>query len=328
MLAVTACLLALATTVSDAGATATAALTNPVAPHGQDPWVMLHGGVYYYCYSHRGAVWVNSDAKLDAALQRRGKVVWRPEPGKAWSQGLWAPELNHLNGGWYIYVTADDGRNENHRMWVLESPEPDGAFTLAGKASCPEDRWAIDGTVLDHGGKLYFIWSGWEGAENVAQNLYIALMESPTATTGPRVLISRPEHPWERVGRPVVNEGPTALKNAGKTLVIYSASGSWTDDYCMGMLTLTGSDPMDPNSWVKHPAPVFASANGVHGPGHASFVKSQDGLTDWIVYHAARRKGSGWDRDIRMQPFKWNKDGTPDFGQPLAPGVPIPLAAP
>ena len=52
-----------------------------------------------------------------------------------------------------------------------------------------------------------------------------------------------------------------------------------------------------------------------------SFVKSPDGKEDWIVYHAAKRKGGGWNRDMRTQRFDWKADNTPDFGQPVAPGV-------
>jgi len=42
---------------------------------------------------------------------------------------------------------------------------------------------------------------------------------------------------------------------------------------------------------------------------------------DWIVYHAAKRLGSGWDRNIRMQKFTWDSNGNPDFGTPIPSGV-------
>jgi GH43 family beta-xylosidase len=123
-------------------------------------------------------------------------------------------------------------------------------------------------------------------------------------------------------GRPLINEGPEILRNAkGKVFLVYSASGSWTDDYCLGQLALNGLDPMKPSSWAKKAKPVFARTSEVIGPGHCSFVKSPDGKEDWIVYHAARTKGGGWDRDVRAQAFGWTADGSPDFGTPVAPGV-------
>ena len=51
-----------------------------------------------------------------------------------------------------------------------------------------------------------------------------------------------------------------------------------------------------------------------------SFTTSPDGAEDWIVYHAKASETPGWDRVIHMQPFRWNPDGSPDFGTPAAPG--------
>lgn len=311
--------------VPHAASTGERTISNPVAPDGHDPWVTQFDGLYHYCYSHRGAIWVNSAAKIEKAVQFEGRQVWRPQRGMPYSRELWAPELHRLEGRWYIYVAADDGRNETHRMYVLEAEtdDPAGDYTIRGKISDPSDRWAIDGTVMQHAGQLYFIWSGWEGDTNVAQNLYVARMKDPLSIEGPRSLISRPEHDWEQIGKPLVNEGPQVLAHDGDVFVIYSASGSWTDNYCLGQLKLVGDDPLAPASWQKKNTPVFGSTATVFSPGHASFVRSPDGTEDWIIYHAAKRKGSGWDRNTRMQRFTWDIEGNPCFGYPVSEGVPL-----
>ena len=41
-------------------------------------------------------------------------------------------------------------------------------------------------------------------------------------------------------------------------------------------------------------------------PGHNSVVKSPDGKEDWIVYHAAKYSGAGWDRTLRLQKLEWD----------------------
>ncbi len=124
-------------------------------------------------------------------------------------------------------------------MYVLENSSPDplqGAWNFKGKLTTPEDRWAIDGSVFEHKGKLYFVWSGWERTENGRQDIYIARLKNPWTTTGPRVRISTPEFPWEKVGdipRPGpddqphvdVNEGPQALIRGQQVFIVYSASG-------------------------------------------------------------------------------------------------------
>ncbi len=227
-------------------------------------------------------------------------------------------------------MAASDGPNIRHRMFVLHADRPDGQFRMVGKLATPSDKWAIDGTVMEHDHQRYFIWSGWKGDVNDAQHLYIAEMESPTRLKGKRVCISSPELDWElRSGTPrkdgsrmpLINEGPQVLQQNGRTFIIYSASGSWTDHYCLGMLELVGSDPMETSSWKKHPEAVFASTSEVTAPGHASFTTSLDGNEDWIVYHAARHPGAKWKRQTHIQRFTWDENGYPVFGQPVSPSV-------
>ncbi|MDP8244642.1 MAG: glycoside hydrolase family 43 protein [Candidatus Hinthialibacter antarcticus] len=301
--------------------------TNPIAESGADPWVTQRDGSYFYCYSRRNRIWVSRAQHLEDIGNATPAAVWTPPENTAHSKELWAPELHYLRGKWYIYVAADDGDNFNHRMYVLEgaTQNPLDPFVFKGKVTDATDRWAIDATVLQMpGDQLYFIWSGWEGEVNVQQNLYIAPMSDPLTISGARVCISKPQLDWELHGKPLINEGPQILKNGDKVFIIYSASGSWTDDYCLGQLALVGDDPLDPQSWKKKPQPVFSRTEDVFGPGHASFVKSPNGNEDWIVYHSAKHSGAGWNRKVNIQPFTWNPDGSPNFGRPIAPGVSLP----
>jgi GH43 family beta-xylosidase len=305
---------------------------NPLLPDGADPWVYRHAdGRYYLTVSTGDNVTLIRSGTLTGLAAGERKVVWTPPKSGPVSKGLWAPELHFLRGKWYVYVAADDGENAHHRMYVLENPAADpfaGAFVLKGKLADPAtDRWAIDGTVLELGGRLYFIWSGWEGSEDVCQILYIAPMSDPWTLAGPRVEISRPTHPWETRGAPpAVNEGPEALVRGRTVFLVYSASGSWTDHYCLGLLTASAdADLLAPASWTKHAHPVFEGGNGVVAPGHCSFTTSPDGTEDWLLYHAAKFPGAGWDRSVRAQRFTWSADGAPRFGRPAPPNVPVPL---
>ena len=126
-----------------------------------------------------------------------------------------------------------------------------------------------------------------------------------------------------------VNEGPQVLRHGDKLVLIYSASGCWTDFYSLGMLTAAaGSDLLQPGSWTKSTTPVFQQdpAAKVYAPGHNSFFKSPDGTEDWLLYHANDEPGQGCGRfrSPRAQPFTWRADGTPDFGTPVAIGTAVP----
>ncbi len=352
-----------------------------VAP---DPWIAKKGKYYYFCYSGGDGVYVSAADGLDKTATNGNRVYTAPV-GTMYSLEYWAPELHYINGEWYIYVAADDGNNDNHRMYVLKgtSQDPTQPFTMVGKITDSTDKWAIDATILqaDDGG-LYFIWSGWPGDVNYVQNIYIAKMSSPTQIGSERVLLSTPSYPWEVIGMPNVNEGPAVLTHSGrwgkithngvtgwinldytevvngvtdrsnykanvqyrvtadalsimashsansglvgavlkgevvtataisKTYhIVYSASGSWTDDYCLGVLSCSDGNFLNASSWVKNPEPLLVKAEKAFGPGHCSFTKSYDDSEDWIVYHAKSASGTGWDdRSVRYQKISWNGD--------------------
>lgn len=300
---------------------------NPILPaESADPWAVLADGSYFYIYSAWDCIAIKRANTLGELYNSESKVVWKAPDNGEYSKEVWAPELHYLKGVWYIYFCADDGNNANHRMYVLEGgtnkDNPLAApFNFKGNIGDSSDKWAIDGTVLQKkDGSLYMVWSGWEGHRDGKQNLYIAAMSNPWTISGERILISEPSEPWERVAMPI-NEGPAVLMHEDKIFIVYSASGSWTEDYCLGMLTNTDGEVLNPASWKKSASPIFEKSveKKVYGVGHCSFIKSSDAKEDWIIYHGMERQDSGWKgRSARAQKFSWNKDGTPDFGVPVS----------
>jgi GH43 family beta-xylosidase len=305
--------------------------TNPVARDGADPWVVKHDGNYFYCYAAHGGVEVSGGtASLLDVFSENRTLAWKPEANAAWSKEIWAPELHFVDDAWWIYVAADDGENANHRMQVLTRREasPLGEFKRVGELKLPGDKWAIDATVMTIKGKLYCIWSGWPGGKNEVQNLYICAMRDPATPIGERVLISTPQLDWEKrgggPGLPLINEGPTGMTIDGKSFITYSASGSWSDHYCIGLLELIGSDPLKPESWKKHEQPILEKGNNVFGPGHASIVPSPDDSEWWLVFHAAKHAGAGWNRQVHAQKLEIDAaTKLPRQMTPIAPGTDV-----
>lgn len=314
-------------------------LINPLLPSGPDPWVTSRDGDFYFMVTTGGSLTIRKTRNMADLSSAKTKVVWRPPADGPYSHDIWAPELHFLNRKWYIYFAADAGANQTHRIWVLEgcSTDPLGcSWSLKAKAADPSDKWAIDATVLENGGHMYLLWSGWPGDRDGTQNIYIAALSDPWTVAGKRVQISTPSYKWEKVGdRPNqqpphvnVNEGPEALIRNGRIFVTYSASGCWTDSYALGMLSAkAGADLLNPKSWAKSSVSVFSGSPeaGVYAPGHNSFFQGADGK-DWLVYHAnpGPGRGCGDSRAPRAQPFAWKADGTPDFGTPVATGTMLP----
>jgi Predicted beta-xylosidase len=316
--------------------------TNPLLPSGADPFSFYKDGYYYYTHTTGRNITIWKTKTLTDLPSAERKVIFTPPPNTPYSKSIWAPEIQFIQGKWYAYFAADDGQNKNHRMYVLENSSSDpmqGEWILKGKVADPSDKWAIDGHVFEYRNQLYMLWSGWEGDENGQQDIYIAKMKNPWTIDGHRVRISSPQYDWERHGdlgpndqpRHVnVNEGPQSLIHDGKLFVVYSASGCWTDQYALGLLTFTGGDNLlDSSKWRKSPHPVFKQKpeHGVYAPGHNSFFKSPDGKEDWILYHANAQPGQGCGkfRSPRAQKFSWNKDGTPFFGEPVKEQTPLPV---
>jgi len=307
--------------------------TNPILSSGPDPWVIQKDTNYYYTNTFGNRIALYKTSKMSELKNATPVTVWSPPTGTAYSKDIWAPEMHFLQNKWYIYFAADDGNNSTHRIYVLENANADplsSNWVLKGKMSDPSDKWAIDASIFEYNSQLYATWSGWEGDVDGQQNIYAAKLSNPWTITGNRSLISSPTYAWEKNGAPpTVNEGPEIIKNAnGKMFLIFSASGCWSDDYSLGMLTLKdGGDPLNAADWTKSPNPVFTKSpgNGAFGPGHPGFFKSRDGKEDWIIYHANNFTGQGCGdtRNPRMQKFTWNADGTPNFGEPVKINFPI-----
>ena len=292
--------------------------------------MIFHGGFYYYSETRdKRQIWIRRSRTIAGIGQDPGVCVWRAPSRGLNSDNVWAPELHLIDGRWFIYYAADDGQNENHRMWVLECEDSDpfGKYRCRGRLET--GGWAIDGTFLAlDDGRRYLLWSGWPGRRNGQQNLYIAPMKDPATISGGRVLLAMPDQCWERVAMPIC-EGPQVLKRNGEIFVVYSASGSWTPDYCLGLLHNRTKDLLNPAAWIKH-GPVFKKTEQVWGVGHCSFVKSLCQTEDWIIYHSKSSRQPGWDdRDVHAKRFSWTSDGFPDFGSPLPRTIsPQPLLSP
>lgn len=270
----------------------------------RDPYVLKYNHKYYRCYTEDSAsVSVACADTIDELANASGKKVYLPEKDHAYSKELWAPELHILDGKCYIYVACDDGDNHHHRMYVLEnhSADPMKPYVMHGKIADRTDKWAIDGTVVRIRGKNYFVWSGWDGDENVCQNLYIAEMKNPFELATERYLISKPEYDWEKLGSsgqpesPFINEGAFGFCMDGEYYLTYSAAGSWCKDYCIALLKLVGKNPLDYRCWNKCSMPVLSANDRIQGAGHCSVVCEENQAT--VFFHA-------WDKEETE--IQWN----------------------
>ncbi|WP_354335701.1 glycoside hydrolase family 43 protein [Pedobacter sp. CG_S7] len=308
--------------------------TNPLLTSGPDPWVIQKNGFYYYMHTLGNRIVIYKTKTLSKLNNATKKIVYSASASGPDSRNIWAPELHFLNNKWYLYYTAgSSGDLATQRMFVLENSNEDplqGAWVNKGQIKDDKaDFFAIDATVFSKDGTNYIIWSGHISKTDNTQRLFIAKLSLPWKMATSRVEIATPTYEWEKIGSPDVNEGPEILISPkGKVFLLYSASGCWTDDYSLGMMSLKNKgNPMNPADWTKSSLPVFTKKpeNGAYGPGHNGFFKSPDGKEDWIIYHANAEPDlkCNNERSPRMQKFTWNADGTPNFGEPVKINTPI-----
>lgn len=284
-----------------------------------DPSVMYHQGSYYVATTRGNRIGIWRSPSLATLLNAPEEVVWRDSDPSRNTQ-MWAPAFRHVGSRWYIYYTASDGVDANHRMYVLESAgdNPMGPYSFKAKIA-DFGEYAIDGEPITHNGQTYFVWTGPGRGQGGPAQLYIARMSNAWTTTGSRVAIPASG------GCTEVREGPTPLYRNGRTFLTYSTCDTGKPDYQLWMKSIAnGANPMVAANWTQHAGPVFSrnDATGVWGPGHHSFFKSPDGTEDWIAYHGKNTSTYTYAfRTTRAQRFTWNADGTPNFGRPLAAGA-------
>lgn len=309
---------------------------NPIIIQRADPYIYKHTDGYYY--------FTGSVPEYDRIEIRRAKTInelfnasaitiWKKHKDGAMSELIWAPEIHFIDGKWYIYFAAAPNKDVtgitfNHRMYVIECIEDnplEGSWKEKGQIKTGWETFALDATVMEHHGILYYIWAQEDRNVNYEShsNIYIAEMENPWTLKTKPVMLTQPVLDWETKIF-WVNEGPAILKKNGKIFLTYSASAT-DENYCIGMLTADeNSNLLDPASWKKSLKPVFTTSyqNKQYGPGHNSFTVSEDGVNDLLIYHARNYTDIIGDplydpnRHARVQVIKWNDDGMPNFGSP------------
>lgn len=267
--------------------------------NARDPFIFYKDGYFYHLFAIKEHLMLKKAETLESLVDATPvSVFYDPNFFE-----VWAPELHVIDGKCFIYVAMDDGNNCTHRMYCLEnsSSDPLTPYVNHGMIKENPERWAIDGSLLNYNNKTYFIWSGWEGYENKCQNIYIQEMKDPYSLTGKRSLISTPDQPWERNGclgrddKPFINEGPFALYGEKHIHIVYSGSGSWCDDYCLGLLTFKGGDILDPKNWIKKSQPILSKTKKALGPGHASFFSDPRNKKTYLTYHLFNKDcTTGW----------------------------------
>ncbi|MEU4245549.1 glycoside hydrolase family 43 protein [Actinoplanes sp. NPDC026619] len=304
--------------VSSADAAAAGTFRNPVGTK-PDPFMTWFNGSYYLTMTEGDSIKIRKAASVAGLLKASPITVWT-DTNTARNRDIWAPEFFRVNGLWYMYYTADNGIDDNHRIYVLESnaDNPAGSYHFKGSLVPPNhDSYSIDATLLQQNGKLYLGYAGINAWQHNGIN--IAPLSNPWTVSGNSVPINAAG------GCSTIREAPEFVQHSGRTYLVYSTCDTGLPDYQLWQLSIPSTaDPLVAANWTQRSGAVFTrnDATGVFGPGHHAFFTSPDGTEQWIVYGAKDTSATTYtNRVSRIQKIGWNADGSPGFGTPLAIGA-------
>lgn len=180
-----------AASASPAPAPAAAAGTfrNPLNS-GPDPFMTHWNGNYYLTTTQGDSIRMWRSPSLGTLAAADPVTVWTDsDPSR--NRNIWAPEFYRFGDRWYLYYTADDGVDDHHRLYVLESErdDPTGPYHFKAKLAPPNhaDEFAIDAGILQLNGRLYLAYSGINQYQH--NGLNIAPMSDPYTVSGNAVPI-------------------------------------------------------------------------------------------------------------------------------------------
>ena len=294
---------------------------------GSDPSVTYRDGWYYYVYfDSQQRIFVLKSQSLEEILEGgtsgwghgNATCIYTPEEGDELGADIWAPELQYIQGKWYIYVCGvpygSDHNSTNMRMFVLEceSQDPTGAWKYPVRIG-PSDfdsKYAIDGHVFEFNGQLYYAFSGQKSAFE-RPRIYICTMSSPTSVNNDAVNISQGSS---------LEEGPCTIIDGSDLYLMYSLGDYDGVNYHVQYYKLTGNaDPLIPRNWTAMGTCLEAdSVKDVHCTGHNHIFTGEDGRL-WTSYHAVvGTQGAGTEeylssRRVMVQPVTI-ENGALNFG--------------
>lgn len=269
------------------------------------------GGYYFTCYSSKDLKqWDYEGIILDVKKDTR------------WGKGnAWAPAIEHKNGKYYFYFSADQG--ERKAIGVAVSDSPTGPFEDFGRPivdSRPAGQHngqQIDVDVFtDDDGQSYLYWG----------NGYMAGAKlNPDMTSIDTTTIVRMTPRGGTLQDYAYREGTYVFKRKGIYYFLWSVDDTGSPNYHVAYGTSTS--PLGPITVAEEPVILKQRPDErIYGPAHNS-VLQVPGKDKWyIVYHRInpaymeRNDGPGFHREVCIDPMTFDKDGrilpvTPTNGQ-------------
>lgn len=282
---------------------------NPVVDYSlPDPSVIKANDGYFYLFA-------TEDIRNTPILRSDNLVDWE-QAGTAFTNasrpnfepkgGLWAPDINYVNGKYVLYYSMSVWGGEwTCGIGVATADKPDGPFTDHGKLFRSNEigvQNSIDPFYIEDNGKKYLVWGSFRG-------IYAIELSDDG-------LSLKPGSEKKQIAG-TAYEGTYIHKRDGY-YYLFASIGSCCEGVKSTYTTVVGrSDNLfgpyfnkQGQSMMENYHEVFIHKNAAFvGTGHNSEIVQDKKGQDWIFYHAVSlAKPDG--RVLMLDQVRW-KDGWP-----------------
>ncbi|MCW5940682.1 MAG: family 43 glycosylhydrolase [Fimbriimonadaceae bacterium] len=286
-----------------------------------DPFLVRDGRDFYAYATHNGPEGFQLMTSRDLVRWTHLGGIGKPD----WSDGqLWAPEVVHWRGKWYLFFSARDRETGKRDLAVSVGESPRGPFRphaklVTGRSENPgdDDNGAIDPDVFIDNGRPYLLYV----RESPPRAIKIVSLGSDMRRTeGEARTILLADRPEEKG----ILDAPTLVRR-GRTYWLFYSSGwfqSSKEDACYRVWAARSSRLFGP--YAKPVAPLLETRPGeTYSPGHQAVLELPSGEW-WIAYHGWNTEGDPMyghnpvGRTLRLDRLAWTKGGPRTPGPTLS----------
>jgi arabinan endo-1,5-alpha-L-arabinosidase len=299
---------------------------NPVfEPVLADPSIIKGEDGNYYAYGTEDDWGDGEGSKYIPIIKSSNLTDWKyvgnaftDKSRPTWKQGgLWAPDIQHYNGKYYLYYSLSTWGDYDPGIGVSTSESPDGRFEDHGQVFRSSEigvENSIDPFFIEDNGVPYLFWGSFHGIYGVE------LSEDGMKPKG---------EPFQVAGN--AYEAPYIMKRNDYYYFFGSLGSCCEGEKSTYRVSVARSksikgpyaDKKGVDILVSEGTPVLAGGDNYVGPGHNAII-TDDKDKDWIIYHAIDKKDPKLDsgatrRPLFIDPLVW-KDGWPSVKDQV-PGV-------
>ncbi|HWW40413.1 family 43 glycosylhydrolase [Pedobacter sp.] len=243
-----------------------------------------------------------------------------------WKQngGIWAPDVNYMNGKYYMYYAYSVWADSNPGIGLAIASDPAGPFTDLGKLFLSSEIGvanAIDPCYVEDGGKKYLLFGSYSSAPNNG-TWGVELSADGKSVPDPGAKFKIAAGDFEGV----------MIHKRGKYYYFFGSKNNCCDGAAsIYQVRVARSENLHGPYLDKDGNDINIRDNGTlliqrnnrfAGPGHNAQIMTDDAGTDWFLYHAIEIANpvvsSGANRRaLMLDKLSWNndwpeiKDGTP-----------------